>query len=92
MLIAEYHTVRLVCDVREMNTIKQFVASTSPDISSSRLLTLKALPRQWVALETANLQSWSSAKSIAWGGPLPTSSFDITSIRVMNNNGLSAEP
>ena len=33
----------------------------------------------------------SSANSIAWGGPLPTS-FDITSITVMNNNGLSAEP
>ena len=33
----------------------------------------------------------SSAKSIAWGGSLPTS-CDITSITVMNNNGLSAEP
>ena len=30
----------------------------------------------------------SSANSIAWGGPLPTS-FDITSITVMNSNGLS---
>ena len=32
----------------------------------------------------------SSAKSIAWGGSLPTS-CDITSITVMNNNGFSAE-
>ena len=33
----------------------------------------------------------SSANNIAWGGPLPTS-CEITSVIMMNNNGLSAEP
>ena len=38
-----------------------------------------------------HINTRSSAHCIAWGGPLPTS-FDITYITVMNNNGLSAEP